>query len=189
MLDLFSLMNLVYVGTVALADINLYTIDSVKIPPLHGVVAVEFETATGWLADKSKVCNYSSLMVPYERDWEEEVGSYDSKTIRAAEPGKIAGYAFVINKAKCPGKEVENIFSTIEWHTVLRPGHPLGRQQYFQAQALRPNPDSQPKWLPQVVRVIEAAADTNPAAKAFVEFSRATAAAKGSQEMKNAEAQ
>lgn len=179
MLDLFSFLNLAYLGTVALADANLVTSHAVKIPELHGIVAVELETATGMFADKSKVCKYSSLMVPYERDWAEEELSVDGpQTIRPPELGKIAGYAFVLNKVKCPGKDAEGIFSTIEWHTLLRPGNPLGKERFFQTTALHPDPDSQPKWLPQVMRVIEAAAESNPTAKSFVDFSRKTAASK-----------
>lgn len=110
------------------------------------------------MLNRSKACDVSGLMVPYERDWEEVVGSSESQYVRGPEPGKIAGYAFVVNKMKCPQKEVQAIFNTIEWHTPLKPGMHVGDERPFRSFAVNPNVEMQPKWLPQVIKRIESAA-------------------------------
>jgi hypothetical protein len=166
-IDLF--INLFFAGVVAFTDVRLQNVAHVPLPAPGHVSAIEFRPSTAvW--NKTFDCRYFGLLVPFVRDWEEVIGGSESQTIRAAEPDKQAGYAVVINKLKCPDEEEQAVFNVADWYTRAKPGLFAIRSQMFNSVALRPNPDLQPKWLSQVMNQIASAAETDPVAKNFLEF-------------------
>lgn len=115
-------------------------------------------------------CKYDGVMVEYARDWEEE----DRHTgfVRPPEPDKPIGYALILTEERCPEKEARPIFNTdSKFFTplfgkayVIREGGPMDTRDYMSQRE-----EDRPKWMPQVLRTIEAEADRNPAARSFLD--------------------
>lgn len=170
MLGILNILDIAFAGVVAFTDVQLANVVTVKFPERNHLVAVEFRPATAFW-NKTYPCRYHGLLVPYVRDWEEEVGGFESKTILPPEPDKLAGYAVVINKLICPNEEPQFVFNVGQFR-AWRPGTTLVPSYTVTAYGLRPNPDLQPKWLPQVTKAIEDAAATNADARGFLVFSQ-----------------
>lgn len=160
-----DIINLFYAGALALS-VNLVHLNDIPFPTeLETAVTVEFETA-GW----GKSCNYSGLMVPYERDWEEPVSSnFESgmETVRPAEPGKIEAYAFVINRKVCPDTGEEATLLITDHYPFLDHFH----ERMLTFSSLPAKAENYPRWYPQVIAKISRLSSTNSAAKTFMEFS------------------
>lgn len=175
-------LDLLIAGAIAVGlDFTLHPDDFYVYPRAGEVAYVSFHI------DKRKedgACKFTGLMTPYERDWVATVDNGITEQQLPPEPGKVAGYAVVINKKACPGKPDEAMLSTAEAIPVVRFSAdnprkiPLLPSAHLQAVSVAGKKESElPKWLPQVMKTIEAAAETSKDAKAFVEFSREAAKA------------
>jgi hypothetical protein len=170
--ELFSLIDLVLVGVVAFTDVQLQMMKTIALPERGSVVATEFRPATAvW--NKTHNCRYYGLAIPFTRDWDEESGGAENKVVRPAEPDKLAGYAFIVNKLQCPDEEAQFVFNVGDKWRDWKAGAPLIKSMHLASFALRPDPAMQPKWLPQVMQTIEKAAEKDPVAKEFLDFNKA----------------
>ncbi len=145
---------------VALADADVRTEEAVKVYP----VSMK-QQAPIWV-DK---CRYQGVMVQYARDWEETQPS--TEITLAPEPDKPVGYALILTRETCPGKDERAIFAVDSKHLypfargyVIREGHRMDAVDFASQRE-----DMRPKWMPQVLKTIEAEAPYNVAAQRFVE--------------------
>ena len=130
----------------------------------------------------TKKCKYEGVMVEYARDWEEE--QLSTGVILPPEPDKPIGYALILTKERCPEKEERAIFNTdSKFFTplfgkayVIREGGPMDTRDYWSLKE-----EDRPKWMPQVLRTIEAEAPKNPAAQHFLDEMRTRTASAGVQ--------
>lgn len=146
------------------------------VPPseLHAVVPFEGKPIVSYFSAE-RHCRFHGVAVPYERDWEivSENTMTHTKTVMPPEPGKLHSYAILINKKICPGKEPERMLlggsgQTSPWkHLGIIEGDKVMMSSISQ------ETEKQPKWLPQVMRVIELAEPTQPFIKEFLDYSRA----------------
>lgn len=128
----------------------------------------------------TKKCKYEGVMVEYARDWAEEQPS--TGIILPPEPDKPIGYALILTKERCPEKEERQIFNTdSKFFTplfgkayVIREGGPMDTRDYWSQKE-----EDRPKWMPQVLRTIEAEAPKNPVAQHFLDEIRARTATVG----------
>lgn len=129
------------------------------------VYAVAMRQQTPYGVEK---CNYDGVMVQYARDWEEV---QPSGVVVPPEPDKPIGYALILTKEKCPGKDERPIFSAgskffyplFGRGYVIREGHRMDAVDY----ASQPE-NMRPKWMPQVLKTIEADAPGNIVAQNFL---------------------
>lgn len=118
----------------------------------------------------TKKCKYEGVMVEYARDWEEE--QLSTGVILPPEPDKPIGYALILTKERCPEKEERAIFNIgaspsspfFGRKHVLREGNPVDTRDFLSLKE-----EYRPKWMPQVLRTIEAEAPKNPAAQRFLD--------------------
>lgn len=159
----------------------------VKIQDDVRVYAVAMRQQTPYGVEK---CHYDGVMVQYARDWDEVRSS--TGIVSPPEPDKPIGYALILTKEKCPGKDERPIFSTgskffyplFGRGYVIREGHRLDATDYASQQE-----SMRPKWMPQVLKTIEADAPRNIAAQNFVaEMMTRTEAAKAPETAKGASA-
>jgi len=115
-------------------------------------------------------------MVQYARDWEEVQRM--TGVVFPPEPDKPVGYALILTQEKCPGKDERNIFSVDSKYFypfnksyVIREGHRMDAVDYASL-----SEDARPKWMPQVLKTIEADAPRNAAAQSFLAEMKARAA-------------
>lgn len=171
MLDIIA--NVLYIGAVTISEVNLYPTHDVAPQELHAIAPVEFRAVSTIWSDVYK-CRFYGVAIPVERDWEEVVENGYVKTVLPPEPGKVYTYAVLVNKKSCPDKPDEHMFSTgTEMGNYAKLGLPKGIK--FIATGLSKEPERQPKWLPQALKVIEDAAEANPAAKEFLDFTASAA--------------
>lgn len=180
---MFDILNIIFMAASALVDIRMYALQETPMPPLGGGVAhVEFSTAApGWRVrprTEEELCRFTGVAVAYERTWEERYKSGDIESVVPPEPGVAAGYAVLINKKECDGKAPE---------AMLRVGVPLGAKRMVRLHSMDEHAilnaymlngmreDTRPKWLEQVIKSIDVAAETDPVAKDFVTFVRSAA--------------
>lgn len=166
MLD--ALNALFLAGTLASQALNIVALSNsdISIQDDVRVYAIAMRQQTPYGVDK---CAYDGVMVRYARDWEEVEPT--TAEVHQPEPDKPIGYALILTNEKCPGKEERAIFSTgskffypfFGRNYVIREGHRIDAADYAsQAESLRP------KWMPQVLKTIEADAPGNQAAQAFL---------------------
>ncbi|MGQ5490882.1 hypothetical protein ACUH78_18750 [Thauera sp. ZXT1-4] len=149
------------VNVVARADEDILVQQGVKVYAISMT-----EQAPAW-TDK---CKYGGVMVEYARDWPEEQSA--TGEVLPPEPDKPIGYALILTEERCPEKEARKIFNTdskffaplFGKKFVIREGGPMDTRDYWNQRE-----EHRAKWMPQVLRTIEAEAATNPVAKAFVE--------------------
>ncbi|TCS32924.1 hypothetical protein EDC30_11935 [Paucimonas lemoignei] len=171
---MFEIFNLLVISA-QLLDPNLINLRTVEFPPRHQVVVMEFQpVALRW--SKKRECRYYGLMVPYTRTWEEKDPSDQTgMSTLAPEPDQVVGYGIVVNKKTCPETGVEKVFAAGEYVTGTdRVGRPYIQHAQIYVNPIVDNPEKNPKWLPQVVATIEKAAETDQAAKAFLDFAKST---------------
>ena len=150
-------------------------------PPMGGVAKMEFTTAR--LAQvrtshASETCVWSGVVVPYERTWPEVQSGFIEDKVLAPEPGKVAGYALVVNQQACPGQAPESMFRISEFKKPSRNGSFLYGRPTVSQLVSSIKPDERPKWLEQVMATVDkAAASGNPDAVAFREITAKAVAA------------
>lgn len=174
---LLDVLNVIWATTHVMTQITLLPDQYFPYPvEREGITAMSFHREF-WRSDSD--CSFKGVMVPFTRDWDEEVDNIYSKSVIPAEPDKTAGHAFLVNKKVCPGKEPEDIFRVDSTTRVrierVRQTHVHDRTiAAFDLTAMRQ--DQQPKWFAQVMSRIErlAAAD-NPVAKNFLAELKAAA--------------
>jgi len=158
-------------NVVARADEDILIQKDVK------VYAVSMTEQAPMWTDK---CKYEGVMVEYARDWEEE--QLSTGVILAPEPDKPIGYALILTKERCPEKEERAILNVGDSPSspffgrkhVLREGNPVDTRDFESMKE-----EYRPKWMPQVLRTIEAEAPKNPAAQHFLDEMRTRTAAAG----------
>lgn len=165
------------VHTTALLTYGVEVMQPIPPSKLHAVVAFEGRPVAP-LFSSARDCRYYGIAVPYERDWEivSENTMTHTKTVQPPEPGKIHSYAIIINKKTCPGKEPERMFIGASGKTRSLFGEVgIIKGDTLMATDISAKPEEQPKWLPQVMKVIEAAEPRQPFVKTFLDYSRAGA--------------
>ena len=177
---MFALIDLVFqvgMATGKALGITLFVLPDVNLPQQLGQVApVEMSSAayvTIRVRPKTEEerCRYSGVVVPYERLWEERVISSGSKTVIPPEPGKIAGYAIVINRKDCDGHQPEARLRVATHYRTLFNGNVLGEGASYVVLPLDSLPEStRPKWVPQVMETLAEAATSDSVAQEFLRF-------------------
>lgn len=164
------------VHTTALLTYGVEVVQPVPPSKLHSVVPFEGRPVAP-LFSSARDCRYYGVAVPFERDWEvvNENTMTHTKTVLPPAPGKVQSYAILINKKTCPGKESERMFigGSGKTGSGLFGDAGLIKRDTFMATDISAKPEEQPKWLPQVMKVIEAAEPTQPFVKEFLDYSRA----------------
>ncbi|MFN4340916.1 MAG: hypothetical protein ACK4FE_02635 [Azonexus sp.] len=160
----------------------IYTRNSVEITmPQLGQVAYG-QTYKATLFGEPD-CHYSGLVIPYERDWEEVYNEGTLQETRVApEPGKFAGYVYILNKAQCKGKPDQLIRHVYDCNSS-RCNTVVKKDYVVKVLPLTQDDVSFYKWLPQVMKRIEDASATNTAAKAFMDFNAQANAPKTAEAM------
>ncbi|MBY4727396.1 MULTISPECIES: hypothetical protein [Burkholderia] len=165
MLDILN--SLFLVGTIASQAINIVGLAESDIKAQEGVRVYSIsmkQQAPLWV----EKCHYQGVMVQYARDWEENQPV--TGMALAPEPDTPIGYALILTKEKCPGKDERAIFSVgskyfypFNKSYVIREGHRMDAVDYASQRE-----DVRPKWMPQVLRTIETDAPRNVAAQNFM---------------------
>ncbi len=167
---MFSMIQLiaevVYAGV--MITVGMISTESYLLPAKEQVIPVVFnEVRPIWV----NPCKYSGVLVPFERDWEERNTDHDGhETIIPADPGPIAGYGILLNKKGCPGEATEHVSMYITKHgenTIIPE-----KTKYVASDLSSLKEEMKPKWLPQVNRILEAQAESNPVVASFFEFSK-----------------
>jgi hypothetical protein len=166
------------IGTIIQTGV-LITIGSVLSSPiepvgLHGVTVVETKPIKPmWSAERH--CRFHGLAIPYERDWEivSENTLTHTRSVIPPAPGKVHDIAILINKKTCPGKEPERVFLSGSAPDGIWNYGGKGLGWKILLTSVGKAPEDQPKWLPQVMKVVEAAEPTQPFVKEFLDYSRA----------------
>lgn len=166
------------VHTTVLLNYGVQLVQPVPPSNLHAVLPFEGRPVAP-LWSSARDCRYSGIAVPYERDWEvvSENTMTHTKTVLPPALGKVHSYAVIINKKTCPGKEPERMFIGGSGQTgggIIRDAG-IMKGDSITATAISAKPEEQPKWLPQVIKVIEAAEPAQPFVKEFLDYSRAGA--------------
>lgn len=168
------ILNLAYTAVIMTFGVTL----SKPIAPteLHGVTPVEAKPITSFFSAE-RHCRFTGVAVPYERDWEivSENTMTHTKTVIPAALGKIHEYAIILNKKTCPGREPERLFVSGSGSTAVWKNIGLLEGRKIMVSTIGKAPEDQPRWLPQVMKVVEAAEPTQPFVKDFLEYSRAGA--------------
>lgn len=168
------LANIAYIAV--LQTFGVITTQPVPQSELHQVVPYEGKPITT-IFSAERHCRFTGVAVPYERDWEiiSENTMTHSKTVLPPEPGMIHSYAVILNKKTCPGKEPERVLlgGTEMTGSLFGVNRGIVERAKVMFTQISKNPDEQPKWLPQVMKVIEAAESTQPFVKEFLDYSRA----------------
>lgn len=166
------LANIAYVAV--LQTFGVVTTQPVPPTELHKVVPFEGKPITT-IFSSERHCRFTGVAVPYERDWEivSENTMTHTKTVIPPEPGKIHEYAILINKKTCPGKEPERMLISGSGMTAIWKNIGLLEGRKIMVSSVGKTLEDQPKWLPQVMKVIETAELTQPFVKEFLDYSRA----------------
>ena len=177
---MFALIDLVFqvgMATGKALGITLFVLSDVSLPQQLGQVApVEMSSAayvTIRVRPKTEEerCRYSGVVVPYERLWEERVVSSGSETVIPPEPGKIAGYAIVINRKDCDDRQPEAMLRVATHYRPLFNSNVLGEGASYVVLPLDSLPEStRPKWVPQVMETLAEAAASDSVAQEFLRF-------------------
>lgn len=180
---MFELVNLVFslgLLTAQALNITLHTQKDVILPPMGQVALIELSSAPYVLVrlrpkTEEERCRYTGLVAPYERTWEEETESFGIKTVHLPEPGKIAGYAIVVNRKDCEGREPEPMFRVSTHYRTLFNSDKLMEGATLVSVDLAGLPEEKrPKWVAQFLETTLIAAESNPYAKEFMAFSEQT---------------
>ncbi|MGD1325391.1 hypothetical protein ACNHE5_10790 [Pandoraea pnomenusa] len=165
MLDIINALFLT--GTIASQALNIVGLaeSDIKAQEDVRVYAIAMKQQGPFWIDK---CHYDGVMVQYARDWEEVQKS--TGVVFSPEPDKPVGYALILTKEKCPGKNERKIFSVDSKYFypfnrayVIREGHRMDAVDYASQRE-----EMRPKWMPQVLKTIEADAPRNVAAQSFL---------------------
>ncbi len=167
---MFQLIAEVIYAGVALT-FAIMPVETYFLPKAGQVVPVVFNEVKPIWVDP---CKFSGLIVPFERDWEERTTSFDGQEeIVPAEPGKIGGYAMIFNKKECPGEAAQPVSMAI---TKMGEDRLIFAKRHYIANSLdSATEEMKPKWLPQVTKVLEAKAESDPAVASFIAFSKQNA--------------
>lgn len=168
---MLDILNAVYLAAILFSSITLYPSDETPVP-LEKDKYVQLKLHREyWREDGNGKCSFEGVLVPYTRNWSEEIHRGDETMILPPEPEKIAGYVVVVNRKVCAGKEPE---------AILRAGIPstrkpfFGKRQvdlhtFFQAGDMLETPaDKIPPWFPQVIERMIALAKNDVDAKKFI---------------------
>ncbi|WP_157655454.1 hypothetical protein [Burkholderia ubonensis] len=170
MLDILN--SLFLVGTIASQAINIVGLAESDIKAQDGVriYSISMRQQAPFWVEK---CQYQGVVVQYARDWEETQPA--TGIVLAPDPDTPIGYALILTKEKCPGKDERAIFSVgskyfypFNKSYVIREGHRMDAVDYASQRE-----DVRPKWMPQVLRAIETDAPRNVAAQNFLMEMRA----------------
>ncbi|WP_157376337.1 hypothetical protein [Burkholderia ubonensis] len=170
MLDILN--SLFLVGTIASQAINIVGLAESDIKAQEGVrvYSISMKQQAPFWVEK---CHYQGVMVQYARDWEEIQPA--TGLALAPEPDTPIGYALILTREKCPGKDERAIFSVgskyfypFNKSYVIREGHRMDAVDYASQRE-----DVRPKWMPQVLKTIEADAPKSVAAQNFLAEIRA----------------
>ncbi len=164
---MLDILNLVLLAATMVSNITLYSDEAYPIAePLDSVTAVSLHREF-WREDGNGKCKYTGLMVPFARDWEEEVSNGAAMpNVRPPEPNKVAGQAFIIDRKVC-GEKVEPVLRAGFIYSTsgsLRYKHTV---QVYDVNEMK-KPHERPKWLEQVLRRVERTAYNNSASRDFV---------------------
>jgi hypothetical protein len=181
---MLDILNIIFIGANLLADIALYNSVDTAMPPLGtGVAEINFRHEGYTLFNLSVPpsedgkCHYTGLAVPFDRTWDEVVNNGSVEMVLPPEPGKLVGHALIFNKKTCPGKEPEAMFRVATRFLPLMNKSSLQKGYLTHGIQLSNMPaDQRPKWLPQVMEAVVKAAEIEPAAKAFLEYTKQAAA-------------
>lgn len=177
---MFDILNLMLLGASAISAPYDLIPDANYVYPAKGEVAFVSLSQT-WRHDAT-TCHFTGLMAPFARDWEEIRDDGFAQIKLPPEPDKSIGYAYVINKKSCPGQPDEVLFNTAEKNFPFMMQDPKGTMMFREIKLYTRSLESQkeadwPKWLPQVLKLIEKSAAANPAAKEFLDFTKQAAEA------------
>lgn len=185
---MFELANLLVSAGMAAGKalgITLYVLAEASLPQQLGQVASIQMTTAAPVAfcirpkTAEEQCVYQGVIVPYEQLWEERTTNVlGIETVTPPQPGKIAAYAIVVNRKDCEGRQPEAMFR-VNTHLALFHKETVFEGVQFAVVDYANLPEAErPKWIPQVLQTLNAAAATQPAAQKFVQFSaeRANAA-------------
>ncbi|WP_287878076.1 hypothetical protein [Aquitalea sp.] len=172
---MFEIFNILYVGTLILPNITLYSDVNYlwpRNPPLEAVTEISMHREW-WREDGDGKCKYVGLVVPFNRSWPEIVKTKNTETTIPAESdiNKISGRAYLINRKVCSGKADIPIFkvATLPHAEFLtKASMPIHAQDL---QGLKD--EDKPKWLPQVLERIERVSHHDATAKVFMEYTLA----------------
>lgn len=175
---MLNLLNLVYLGAIIAGDINLYSDADYEFPTVRDAVVQISTYREFWREDGSGKCKYTGVMVPFTRDWEEEVPSQDpaeASTVLPADPETVVGHAMVINQKICEGKDPEPILRVGADNRTRGTlfGGPGGgfykRSRVNVSDVYGMKLGDRPKWYDQVFKRIELVAEHDEGAKSFLQ--------------------
>lgn len=169
---MLNALNMLYMGVMFVSSIVLYSDADYKFPAEMDAVVEVSTHREWWRADGSGKCNYTGVLVPFSRDWDEVDDSTYPPTVREATPNKREGHIIVINKQVC-GDEVTPVLRAGPVHRTY--GDFRRKHQVVAQDVTAMSDDNKPKWLGQVLERIERVAQTDKAAASFVAYVAASA--------------
>jgi len=169
---MFDFASLIFTIGVVVSQVQLYSSHDYKPPAdQDGVVAVTLHREW-YRADGSGKCEFKGVMVPFVRDWD-VVQNRDGmdEVVQRAEPGKIAGMAFLVNEKVCEGAEPEKLMRGGEKYRLVAGGNFYKKHTVMASDLLTSPKEQQPRWLIQVFDRLERLAPTDPVAAQFLQVS------------------
>lgn len=185
---MFGLLNLIFLGGMAIADVVLYLDQDYKIHSQDSVVELSMHRER-YREDGNGKCKYTGYAMPIVRDWE-IVDVRDGVEYRTP-PNLVDTYgvAIVANKKVCEGKPVEDIFRTAVM-VRAREGMTLyanwttHAQDYYSTRE-----DMRVQWIPQILERLKRKGETDPAALAALNSIQGSMTAVSEQRKAQAEAE
>lgn len=181
MLDL--VLNIAYLAVIKTFGVAM----TLPVPSMevHGIAPFEAKPIVSYFSAE-RHCRFHGVAVAYERDWEivSENSMTQTRTVVPPELGKVHSYGVIVNKKSCPGKEDERVMLVGSGMTPNLFGNDRGLIEGYKVMlsGLSPEKEKQPQWLPQVMKVVEAAEATKPFVKDFADYTRAGASAAAAQD-------
>lgn len=171
-------------ATIAVPTQHFGVLEEVPLPVLHQVAKLKL--GTGY-----KACAHEGLVIGYERDWTEERQTGDGQvTIIPPDPGKLEGYGILVNKRTCEDNSKSGLHFTVgEYNRGL-----FSRDRIIEHRVVSGRdvtqlpPDQRPRWLPQVMRVLEEQNGKNPVVTEFMASLPKAPASTGTAKMSAGEA-
>lgn len=175
---MFDILNLMLIGAhIAGSPFAVYPDEAFLYPRKSEVTSVSFHQGN---RPDATTCHFHGFMTAFARDWTETVDDGFTVTTLQPEPDKKIGFAYIIYKKSCPNKADEMLLNTAEFSVPFMVQEQNGVTMFkgnslYTTSIAGKKESDRPKWLPQVLKLIEKAAATNPAAKEFVELAKQTA--------------
>lgn len=151
-------------ATIAVPTQHFGVLEEVPLPVLHQVAKLKLESG-------NMACTHEGLVIGYDQDWTEERQTGDGQvTIIPPSPGELEGYGILVNTRTCADSSKNGLHFTVgEYNRGLFSRDRIIKHRGVSGRDVTQLPPEQrPRWLPQVMRVLEEQNGKNPVVTEFM---------------------